>query len=90
VDKWSYLGPGSLRRPSPREAGSAQFHVVPTGKYGAGEYTGHPIGLVIVIGFITMALVGIPEARTFFLGSLVLGLIFGLFLWYRHRANSVF
>jgi hypothetical protein len=63
---------------------------MPFGPYGGGQFTGHPIGLVIAIGFIAMALVGIPEARGFFVISLVLGAAFGFFLWRRHQSNSAF
>jgi hypothetical protein len=47
--------------------------------------TGHPIGLVIVLGLLLMGLLGLPEYRLFFVGSLVLGGLLGLSLWLRHR-----
>jgi len=59
--------------------------VVPFGTKGGGILTGHPIGLVIVLGLFAMGLVGLPEARLFFIGSISLGGIFGLVLWLRHR-----
>jgi hypothetical protein len=59
--------------------------VVPFGRYGGGEWTGHPIGLVIVLGFLFMGLVGIPQFRLFFVGALVLGSLCGLLLWLYHR-----
>lgn len=59
--------------------------VVPFGVKGGGLMTGHPIGLVIVFGLLLMGLVGLPEARLFFIGSACLGGIFGLVLWLRHR-----
>ena len=59
--------------------------VVPFGRYGGGEWTGHPIGLVIVLGFLFMGLVGIPQFRWFFVGALVLGSLCGLLLWLYHR-----
>ena len=59
--------------------------VIPFGRYGAGNLTGHPIGLVIVLGLLLMGLVGLPEARWFFAGSLTLGCVFGFFLWLHHR-----
>ncbi len=40
--------------------------IVPYGKFGAGLWTSHPIGLVIVIGMLVVGLVGIPEWRWFF------------------------
>jgi len=59
--------------------------VIPYGRYGGGMLTGHPIGLVIVIGLLLMGFVGIPEARWFFGASLVLGGVCGFALWLKHR-----
>jgi hypothetical protein len=63
---------------------------VPFGPFGGGQWTGHFIGLFIAIGFVLMALVGVPESRFFFLVSLSLGAVLGcvLFLW--HRSKSFF
>jgi len=59
--------------------------VVPFGKYGGGLLTGHPIGLVIVIGLLFMGFVGLPEARWFFALAVPAGAICGLLMWLRHR-----
>jgi hypothetical protein len=59
--------------------------VVPFGRYGAGLWTGHPIGLVIVFCVLLMGFVGLPEARWFLAGTVPLGCLCGLFLWLRHR-----
>jgi hypothetical protein len=59
--------------------------VAPLGRYGGGEWTAHPIGLVIVLGFLLMGLVGIPQFKWFFAATFVLGSVFGLFLWLGHR-----
>jgi hypothetical protein len=59
--------------------------VVPFGRYGGGLLTGHPIGLVIVLGVLAMGLIGLPEARWFFAGSLALGSVVGFVLWLLHR-----
>ena len=64
--------------PSPAE-------LVPFGRYGGGHWTGHPIGLLIVVGFLLMGLVGLPEFRLFFVVSLAFGGVFGLILWRLHR-----
>lgn len=90
MGRFSYTTFPSLRAEPPRESTSAPVHVVPFGPLGAGQWTGHPIGLVIVLGFIAMALVGIPESRAFFVLSLGLGVIAGCALWLWHRANSSF
>jgi hypothetical protein len=59
--------------------------VVPFGNYGGGGLTGHPIGLVIVIGLLFMGFVGLPEARWFFALAVPAGAICGFFLWLHHR-----
>jgi hypothetical protein len=45
----------------------------------------HPIGLVIVLGFLLMGLIGIPQFKWFFAGALVLGSLWGFLLWLYHR-----
>ena len=57
--------------------------VVPFGRFGAGLWTGHPIGLFIVAGFVLIGLIGIPEWRWFFGASVVFGGLFGYLLWRR-------
>lgn len=69
----------------PRNAEPHPTKVMPFGRYGGGMLTGHPIGLVIVLGILLMGLIGIPEARPFFAASTVLGTVLGFFLWLRHR-----
>ncbi len=59
--------------------------VVPYGKFGAGLWTGHPIGLVIVIGMLLVGLVGIPEWRWFFGATVLVGSLVGYFLWRRRQ-----
>ena len=65
------------------EPGAAE--IVPFGRYGGGQWTGHPIGLLIVVGLLLMGLIGLPEFRWFFVTSLALGGVFGLILWRLHR-----
>ena len=59
--------------------------VVPYDKYGAGLWTGQPIGLVIVIGMLVLGLVGIPEWRWFFGATVLVGSLVGYCLWRRHQ-----
>jgi hypothetical protein len=59
--------------------------VVPFGNYGAGLCTGHPIGLVIVIGLLFMGFIGLPEARWFLALAVPAGAICGFFMWFLHR-----
>ena len=59
--------------------------VIPFGRFGGGLWTGHPIGLVIVVGLLAMGFVGLPEARGFLALTVPLGCVCGFFLWLRHR-----
>jgi hypothetical protein len=90
MDKWPYPRRESRLRDRVRDRAPSEARIVPFGPYGGGQFTGHPIGIIIVIGFIAMALVGVPEARVFFVISLALGIAFGFFLWFRHQSNSAF
>jgi hypothetical protein len=85
MDMASELKRRDHREAAPHNAEPDPTQVMPFGRYGGGEWTGHPIGLVIVLGFLLMGLVGIPQARWFFAGSLVLGGVCGFLLWLRHR-----
>jgi hypothetical protein len=67
---------------------SSSVHLVPFGPYGAGKWTSHPIGWVITVGFVLMGLVGVPEARPFFLLSLIFGGVLGRILWTWHRSKG--
>jgi hypothetical protein len=57
----------------------------PVRHYGAGLWTGHPIGLVVVVGLLFMGFVGLPEARWFLAFAVPAGAVCGLFMWLRHR-----
>lgn len=59
--------------------------VRPGGRFGFGLVTGHPIGLLVVAAVLIVVLYGVPPARLFFLGAVVLGGICGFVLWLRHR-----
>ena len=79
---------GTRRRPvlkSSRDLLPNLTEVMPFGRYGAGLWTGHPIGLVIVVGLLLMGFVGLPEARWFLALTVPLGGICGFFLWLHHR-----
>ena len=76
---------GGVRETRRQNAEPHPTKVMPFGQYGGGMLTGHPVGLVIVLGVLFMGIVGIPEARPFFAASAVLGTVLGLFLWLRRR-----
>ena len=78
----------SLRITASHQDLSSSAHLVPFGPYGAGKWTSHPIGWVITVGFVLMGLVGVPEARPFFLLSLILGGLLGRILWKFHRSRG--
>src|SRR5215813_12619704 len=59
--------------------------VVPFGKYGAGGWTGHSIGALIVVGVVLTGLIGVPEARYLLAGALPLGALLGFALWRLHE-----
>jgi len=77
---------------APPTPGADELHpkdVVPFGKYGAGRWTGHPIGLVMVLGIVLIALIGVPESRYFLAGAIPLGALFGLILWRTHQVEPL-
>jgi hypothetical protein len=59
--------------------------VVPYGKFGAGVWTGHPIGFFVVLGIVTVALIGLPASRWFFAATVAVGSLVGYLLWRRHN-----
>jgi len=60
-------------------------HLVPFGPGGVGQWTAHPIGLVIVIGLVLMGLVSRTPVSELMVFSLIGGAVVGLFLWLYHR-----
>ena len=86
----SHASLDSPRKPSLREPGHAPEHLVPFGRFGAGQWTSHPVGLVVAAGLVVMVLVGIPEARPFFVIALLFGAILGSVLWLKHRSKGFF
>ncbi len=61
------------------------MEVVPYGKFGAGVWTGHPAGLIVVIGILIVGLVGIPEWRYFFGATVLVGAAVGYLLLRHHH-----
>ncbi len=61
------------------------LQVVLFGRFGAGVWTGHPIELVVVLGFLLIGLIGIPEWRWFFGATVLVGSVVGYLLWRRNQ-----
>jgi hypothetical protein len=74
----SNLRPKDVWTPEPK-------HLVPFGPYGAGQWTAHPIGLVIVIGLVFMGLISRTPVSGLMFFSLLGGAVVGMFLWLYHR-----
>jgi len=90
MDRYSYPSLRSLREAQPLGSSQSYPDVVPFGPVGAGQWTGDSIGLFIVLGFILIALVGVPESRYFFIVSISLSAILGCALRLWHRSKSSF
>jgi hypothetical protein len=60
-------------------------HLIPFGPGGVGQWTAHPIGLVIVIGLVLMGLVSRTEVSSLMFFSLLGGAVVGICLWLYHR-----
>ena len=92
LDSWSTRSLASTQeRSDPRNPRSKEVwnpeprYLVPFGPYGGGQWTAHPIGLVIVIGLLLMGLVSKTPVSVLILASLAGGAILALFLWLLHR-----
>ena len=66
-------------------AGTAFDSVKPFGRYGVGEITEHPAGLLVIAAVLFLTLETIPGAAWFMAATLVAGASFGLVLWLRHQ-----
>jgi hypothetical protein len=58
------------------------------GRYGGLSVPGTSAGAVVSIGLVVLAWLAVPIARPFIVGTVGLGLIVGLFLWWRHNRSS--
>jgi len=75
------------RRFQARDSLPEPIEVRPHGPFGVGLLTGHPIGIIIVVGIIIMGLVALRPIRLFFMATLPVGAMIGLILWLLHRNN---
>jgi len=55
------------------------------GRYGGLSVPGTRAGAIVSIGLVVLAWIAIPLARPFILGTVGLGLLVGLCLWWRHN-----
>jgi hypothetical protein len=74
----SNLRPKDVWTPEPK-------HLIPFGPGGVGQWTAHPIGFFIVIGFVLMGLVSRTPVSGLILLSLLGGAVVGICLWLYHR-----
>jgi len=58
---------------------------VPYGKFGARVWTGHPAGLIVVLGIMIVGLIGILEWRYSFAATVLFATLVGYFLLRRHH-----
>ena len=58
------------------------------GRYGGLSVPGTHAGAIVSIGLVVLAWLAIPIARPFILGTVGLGLVVGLLLWWRHTKSS--
>lgn len=72
----------SAQKVAPHNSELDPTDVVPFGLRGL---TDHAVGLVVVIGLLLLGLLGLAEARWFLAGTVLLGGLWGFFLWLRHR-----
>jgi len=84
-----YLNQRATLKPLPQDLDPDPTVLVPSGYYGAGVWTAHPIGLFIVSALIAIGIWGMPEARWFFAGAFPLGALCGLLLWRIHTRPTV-
>ena len=59
------------------------------GSYGGLTVPGTRAGAVVSIGLVVLAWIAIPIARPFILGTGGLGLLLGLFLWWKHNKSGL-
>ena len=55
------------------------------GRYGGLTVPGTRAGAIVSGGLVVLAWIAIPLARPFILGTVGLGLVLGLLLWWKHR-----
>jgi len=58
------------------------------GRYGGLSVPGTRAGAIVSIGLVVLAWIAIPLARPFIVGTVGLGLIVGLVLWWKHTKSS--
>ena len=59
------------------------------GNYGGLTVPGTRAGAIVSIGLVVLAWIAIPIARPFILGTGGLGLLLGLFLWWKHNKSGL-
>ena len=52
---------------------------------GAVNITEHPIGVLVILAILWIAVTNLPATIAFFAASILLGSVIGFFLWRKHR-----
>lgn len=60
----------------------------PASSFGAVNVPGTKVGAIVSIGLVVICWFALPLARLFILGTGGLGLLLGLFLYWKHRGPS--
>jgi hypothetical protein len=58
------------------------------GRYGGLSVPGTQAGAIVSLGLVVLAWIAIPLARPFLLGTVGLGALLGLVLWWRHSKSD--
>jgi hypothetical protein len=69
--------PGSQKHPEPGQNRQRSFGTI--------TIPGTPVGAIVSVGLVVICWFALPLSRPFILGTGGLGLILGLFLYWKHR-----
>ena len=76
--------PQTPERTQKRASGRPSY----VGRYGGLTVPGTRAGLVVSIGLVLLAWIAIPIARPFILGTVGIGAVLGLLLWWKHNSSD--
>jgi hypothetical protein len=73
-------GPVSKKPPEPRQSRPRSFGTI--------TIPGTPVGAIVSLGLVVICWFALPLSHLFILGTGGLGLIVGLFLYWKHRGSG--